>query len=895
MKPNFALSLSFEGIRLLHSAAGGWRLVGEVGLDSEDIAGELAMLRRTATALDPSGLRTKLLLPNGQIKYLTIDTDGMDNAARMDAARAALDGATPYAVADLAFDISADGAQTHVAAVAKETLIEAEGFAAEHRFNPICFVATPENNPYLGEPFFGPSLAAKAALKPGEEVVSDGIAVVVIGDIHAQDAHAGDEHVDAAENVEHDESPLEDHEPEKLPDLTPDDAFAVSEILDEEVVAQDEALTDDLPRHDADKQEPLDPALPAFDSRFGNDDPGKQAEAGSKDTHLDADPDAVFSHKPPEEPETTDAPPAKATGAPTIGPARTSAPAFKAPPPVAVPPRPSSGFSSRRDTELASKPQRREPLVSAPDLPRDPLVAATQAAAVSAGPTAPAIAPPAQKVAATQPAAPVAAASAAAAATGRFLSRRRAKSVTLATLTPAMATAGPPSPKSEMERMTIFGARRADVGGKPRFLGLLLTAALLVLLAGVAAWASVFLDDGLNLSRFFGDRAPRETVTAPAIDEPVVEPVVTASLEPQLTEEDTAVLDALRDPAVMPPPRELTEQELQSVYASTGIWPRAPEVPPEPAGLINLEDLYLTSIDPVSTANDAVALPTLASFATDLPLDALPSPAAAGTAFAMDSRGLVVPTAAGALSPDGITVILGRPPVVPPLTPTRFQPLPEDIGVNPALAAFRPKNRPGDLAETNERATLDGLTRSELSTFRPNLRPKSAQEEAEDSQVKPVETDEAVQVALAAPVPASPFVDATRFATEASARPDTRPRNFARIVRRAQNTPQPKAEETRVASAATVAPRAVTPKIPSKTSIARQATVKNAINLRKVNLIGVYGKPSNRRALVRLSNGRYQKVTVGDRIDGGRVSAIGDNELRYSKGGRNVILKMPRG
>ena len=101
------------------------------------------------------------------------------------------------------------------------------------------------------------------------------------------------------------------------------------------------------------------------------------------------------------------------------------------------------------------------------------------------------------------------------------------------------------------------------------------------------------------------------------------------------------------------------------------------------------------------------------------------------------------------------------------------------------------------------------------------------------------------------------------------------------------------AEPVRVASAASVAPRAVQPKIPSKSSVSKAATVSNAINLRKVNLIGVYGKPSNRRALVRLSNGRYQKVEVGDRIDGGRVSAIGDSELRYVRRGRNVVLKMP--
>jgi hypothetical protein len=46
---------------------------------------------------------------------------------------------------------------------------------------------------------------------------------------------------------------------------------------------------------------------------------------------------------------------------------------------------------------------------------------------------------------------------------------------------------------------------------------------------------------------------------------------------------------------------------------------------------------------------------------------------------------------------------------------------------------------------------------------------------------------------------------------------------------------------------------------------------------------------------VRLPNGRYQKVTVGDRLDGGQVSAIGDSELRYQKGGRNLTLTIPSG
>ena len=104
----------------------------------------------------------------------------------------------------------------------------------------------------------------------------------------------------------------------------------------------------------------------------------------------------------------------------------------------------------------------------------------------------------------------------------------------------------------------------------------------------------------------------------------------------------------------------------------------------------------------------------------------------------------------------------------------------------------------------------------------------------------------------------------------------------------ARATTQP--EPTRVA--ALRAPTSA-PQIPTRASVARQATIENAISLRQVNLIGVYGSPSDRRALVRLSNGRYVKVAVGDRVDGGQVAAIGDSSLQYVKSGRNVTLSLP--
>lgn len=823
MKPSFALSLSFDGIRLLHRAAGGWRLVGDVALDAADMAGELAMLRKTATALEPGGLRTKLLLPNEQIKYLTIDTPQMSDDERYGAARLALDGATPYAVSDLAFDISAEGDQTHVAAVAHETLAEAEAFAVEHRFHPVSFAAVPGDLPYLGEPFFGQTESAVELLE-GETVEPDGIAVVVVGSVKLPD----------------------DPAPEK------DAAATTSEVRD--TAPQPGKVEETPPRPEAGTEGEADvPVTGAAD----------QTDAATAPSAKDAQQNQAKPEKKP-----------------SLGGAQRNAP--PAAPAVPAPPtEPATGFSSRRSPVAApAAPPKSAPSVIAPHvpLPDDGEPAAAD------GPTTEPVAPPP----------PVKPDTKAPASKGGFLSRRKSKAPKSRPSPPVVAPEE--AVNDEAERMTVFGARRGDVGGKPRFLGLILTVALLLFLAGVAAWASVFLDDGLKLSRLFGLRSEPERAFSDPIPEvaPVQQeaPVQTAALDSSLTEEDSAVLEALRAP-VQPAPEELSEAELEAKYAATGIWTRAPEVPPEPAGLVTLDDLYLTSIDPVSTSTDAVALPDAAALKTDLVLAALASPAAPGTRFSLDDRGLVIPTLQGALSPDGYTVYLGRPEIMPPPTPTRFQSEPQDTGIRDALAAIRPQPRPGNLVESYERGQNAGLTRAELAALRPALRPQSIQERAAalaQPEISPADTDNAVAAALSAPAVDE---DATKFAVAASVRPDSRPRNFDRIVKRAQRAAP--SEEVRVASTASVAPRTVKPKIPTKTSVAKSATVKNAINLRKINLIGVYGKPSNRRALIRLSSGRYRKVVVGDRIDGGRVSAIGESELRYTKGGRNMVLKMPRG
>ena len=187
MKPAFALDFRDATIGLLHRTGAGWTQVGTVALDDPDLTQALGYLRSTALGLSPRGISTKLIIPNDQILYLTIAAPGPDAAKRRAQIAAALEGRTPYAVADLVFDWSGAGAEVQVAVIARETLDEAAGFAAEHRFNPVSFVAVPDEGTYKGEPWFGPTEMAADLLAAGEKVDRDKAAVIITSRAPVQD------------------------------------------------------------------------------------------------------------------------------------------------------------------------------------------------------------------------------------------------------------------------------------------------------------------------------------------------------------------------------------------------------------------------------------------------------------------------------------------------------------------------------------------------------------------------------------------------------------------------------------------------------------------------------------------------------------------------------------
>ncbi|MFP7571564.1 hypothetical protein [Marivita sp. S2033] len=824
MTPDLALTLSFDGISLLHRVPGGWARVGDVALDADDLRAALADLRTEADALSSTGGKVMLVVPNEQIKYLSLPDAGQDADRLQDDIRAALDGATPYAVEDLSFDWSRSDGQIHVAAVANETLDEAEAFAKSHHFEPVSFVAAAPDGAFSGEVFFGaaaswtgsaPSRADSAITivatpLPTANDVTDQTVTDAGSEDTADKDSAKDDQSDATEALkpgaakdtpnadETDHTPAADATPLAVaqPDATPAPAFTSIR-----------ASRGDVPPQPASKPAPRVPTAPsaAPPSKLGSArGTGKGTGTGKADVT-----------GPVLQVETADDPA----------------------------PRKGFGFFTRRATK--------EP-------------AATPAKAQT-GPSKPGAAP--------QPAKPPHDPGPARAAVARIAAMRAGRDPDA---TPDAQTATP----NERQRMTVFGARtEPQIGGKPRFLGLMLTAALLVFLLAVAAWASVFLDEGI--SRFFNrDDATPSIARMPDVEFEPIDGSVTA---PPDTESDvemaaldtgdvnTPEADGLSD--LLPPPAALTPEEADARYAATGIWQRAPAAPAPPA-LTTLDDLYVASIDKSVQQFDAIALPGAQALRNDEAYLSLPNPALPGTRYDLDERGLVIATPEGALNPEGVRIFAGLPPVVPPARPQAPEIVPEldtdAVIADAVLQGFRPRPRPGGLVEGNERAQLAGNTRAELAALRPSARPETLKAQEEEAQP-----------------------EATRFAVAQSSAPVTRPRNFAAIVERAR-----KAEESRpaqVTQAAAVAPRAVQPKIPSSANVARQATISNAMNMRRINLIGVYGKPANRRALVRLSNGRYQKVKVGDRLDGGQVAAIGNSELRYVKRGKNVVLDMPGG
>lgn len=80
---------------------------------------------------------------------------------------------------------------------------------------------------------------------------------------------------------------------------------------------------------------------------------------------------------------------------------------------------------------------------------------------------------------------------------------------------------------------------------------------------------------------------------------------------------------------------------------------------------------------------------------------------------------------------------------------------------------------------------------------------------------------------------------------------------------------------------------------PTPTGVAQLATQR--VRLERLALLGVFGTQVAPAALVREANGDIQRVSVGDRVAGGTVTAIGEDRLVLSRATGQKVLRLPKG
>jgi hypothetical protein len=1042
MKPNFALNLTHDSIGLLHRTSRGWLEIGAAKLDAADLGDALTYLRRSALGLSPSGFATKLIIPSSQILYDRVWAPGPDDAAREAQIRTALEGRTPYAVQDLVFDWSGDGAEVDVAVVARETLDEAEQFAAQYKFNPVSFVAMPEGERFAGEPWFGPSRHSRNVLATGEHVERDLLPVAIIS--RAQNtASATPEPTVEAEAPEPAIEPVAEAAPPAAVETpAPEIPAPVIEPPEPVIVAAPVAEVAPSPEPDVAMVDAEPASIPQ-----SQDSPRTGApldEVRADDAPFVALEEVVTEYPP------SDSPPGSVSDKDA----------------EAIPPVPA--FSSRRRAE--------------PELTRTPPPMTSAGAAPQAGPDRrpPAAAPTAARangadagISGRAAIAPTGAATGAAtgAVTGTLIRETGTKAgkalsalVTAPSIPglgalklrkkPAPAPRSPSSKAAEAMPRDTGKAKTDPIGaspfakgavqrGKPRYLGLILTGALLFLLALVAAWSSYYLASGgpeePSVAVAEADSTTPRPLARPIAPEPAPTGDQTAAdaAPPLATAVDavtTAEADApLADPAAgldapldaVPEVDEEMLADLQDPAEIAALRPEArpatapavvPEVAAEAGGTVaaGQDEIILSTMDSPPTEPATTPVP-LAAVAPDAPPATPTPPPPFGTVYEFDENGLIRATAQGVVTPDGVTLIAGKPPRIPPERTTRAseetattaavpaeaatadaapdQPI-ATFAADPALQAFRPRLRPASLtlppgfvpatpaedgaaapdapapdapapdapatdapatAEPAEDGTaLDIPAESRFASPRPKKRTSAilakgeearrateaaslasaaaaaaAAAEAEEAALRAA-TEAAVQEAAAAEALAAQQAAQSPLAIAVSRKPKVRPKDLSRAVEAAaavavrvqpaepqtQAAPEP---EPQVQVAAAQPARRTPSPAPEPTilrspeaddepeivgkaqrsvlsgTVAKQATFVNAINLSKINLIGVYGTEGKRYALVRESSGRYKKVKVGDRIDGGQIAAITSNEVRYQKGGRMLTLAMPKG
>lgn len=453
------------------------------------------------------------------------------------------------------------------------------------------------------------------------------------------------------------------------------------------------------------------------------------------------------------------------------------------------------------------------------------------------------------------------------------------------------------------EQMALGFHRPSRMHRWPRRLMIVLFALLLVLAGsvGLLFWISPNqLESSLSqFWRFQTSQQETDGVSAPIQESqdsqqaPAAEIVPArsdgpVSADPVLTDAtvgETGSVPALPDISANPPPDRILQPppsfaESERTYLDTGVWPRDPR---KPAGVTDddrLEEIYVASMDRVTPPR----IPAIRLAGSFRPADPHNPQALASVPLEVSGYRIEVVDSVPVGSQEQDSVDLTRAETAGKgttgSTSSSLQAPAGSVVADLETARDSSESPPVPDYSALHKMELDDLwSQGKLLQSNEN---ETADETPGEAAYDIQNDQESIQ----------------NLALAISPIPKARPKGLSLAARRAQieAAGNGTSAEARQSGSTETAAAKRNPVIPASVPVATQATQRNAINLGKVNLIGTYGPTGERYALVRLRSGRFIKnVRVGDRIDGGRVTAIGASELHYVKNGRSITLRLPAG
>lgn len=931
--PAHALAFTPDAVHLLRREGARWLPLGQARFDDPAMREALENLRHTAGT--QSDLAVRVMIPDDQILYtdVTIDTA----RPRSEALMRALEGLTPYEVVDLAWDYAEtdEESRLRVAAVARETLTEAEEFARTHGFAPDSFGALPGTDRFPHEPRFGEQHPEAEIFSEAEDGAEDEI----------QDGTATEAF------------PEDEAEPENLKDTL----SAIATLVREgRATRTDDALVsvaaEIAPEPEVEVEAPAkaEPDLAGVTDpvAFPDDRPAPVISRISQH---------VYAAEKPATPEPT-------LKAPALKPVRAEAPTQTKP----VPPRAQALLAraaearASRESRPETQPQRHAPAIGGATrttghrrqglqglgLPVGALLVGLAAAWILL-PGREAPEPTPQPAAVTQAEAPVV-------------------QPEPAPPTPAQSGVVPAAPLP-VEPVPVEPAPVEPSLIEPAPVDLAPTEVTQAEPQPTADPAPPITAQPVSPAPVTAPEtaiAPEATATAAQPSAQASTEEVSASAAPTARPENqtapqspAAAAPAPTVPAAAPAPANtaLSRSARPTSRAATRAQPpvadAAPRVPEVPAPFAERATRPLTASRPNARPSDLrrVSVPPPAQTApapaaTPAPASA-PAPAATNAAPARPAVGASNRPRPRPPLEEGSAA---EPEFEPPLTTAEQQHLRElRLSLQYAQAGGissspPPRRRPGaSVAGTAPRAStsasaIEGAVAEAVSAAprSANAGTRSARPPRKPASINSAtgsgaSVNDAVAAAMAESAPGSVGVSAL-----SSKRPARRSRTIA-------PTPEPAAPPVQVAAApiappvaaapVAVAPvpvpnpvpqpvplpetRSVTiaptpqPKVESRqiyvrppeaddepddrvasagstsASVARTATQRGVLSNR-TTLIGIYGSGRTARGLIRTSNGRFVKVKLGDRLDGGIVNSIGNGQLTYVKNGQQLAMRL---